>query len=150
MNATRRHTGPADYIRRETDKGLRAYHAAASRKQGPDGREQAAELVANTTEHMHRARWVLEGTYGSEYAHAVQARLFADLEHARTPLQIARAYRNAGIMAHHIAALMDYSDINARSITAAYKRAGYDKAQFAAMNDQLADMVRDYYTADEV
>jgi 2-hydroxychromene-2-carboxylate isomerase len=148
-NATAQHTGPADYIAREASKGRHAYHLAASRKQGPDARAQADELTRDTAEGVTRARWAMDGSYGSEYAHAIQAALLAELASVRTPLQIARAYRNAGQMAHRIAALMDYCDINARGITAAYKRAGYGTEQFAALNDQLADLARSYYTTEE-
>ena len=149
-NAIARHTGPAEYTAREASKGRHAYHLAANRKQGPDARTQGDQLTSDTAESVTRARWAMEGSYGSEYAHAIQAQLSFDLASARTPLQIARAYRNAGMMAHHIAALMDYSDLNARGITAAYKRAGYDPEQFAALNNKLADLARDYYTAEEV
>lgn len=150
MTATARHTGPADYIACEASKGRHAYHLAANRKQGPDARAQGDQLTSDTAESVTRARWAMDGSYGSEYAHAIQAALLSELERARTPLQIARAYRNAGQMAHHIAALMDYSDLNTRGITAAYKRAGYGPEQFATLNNQLADVAREYYTAEEL
>lgn len=144
-----RNSGSPEYISREFNKASQAYQAACTRRQGPDAAEQYADMVATIGEQISRISWVIEGSYGSEFAIYLDAMFTREMAAAKTPLQKARAATHTAIAAFTITQLQDYCDINAAGITRALKKAGYDKAKFAALNAKCAEIVTDYYLGEQ-
>lgn len=144
-----RNSGTGDYVGREFNKGAQLYQAACIRHQGPDAAEQLADMVATIDEQISRISWVIEGSYGSEFAIYLDAQYTRQMEEAKTPLQKARVAKHIGIAAFTITQLQDYCDINAAGITRALKKAGYDKAKFDALNAKCAEIVTDYFAGEQ-
>ena len=148
-HALTRISGSPEWVAREFSKAAQLYQVACNRRQGPDGPEQLADMVATIDAQISRISWVIEGSYGSEFAVYIDAQYTRNMAEARTPLQKARAAKWAGITAFTITQLQDYCDINAAGITRALKKAGYGKAEFDALNAKCAEIITDYFTGEE-
>ena len=148
-NMTTRHSGDVAYIDRECATAGRKLAEMQRRRQiASEVREQAAQLM-DSAERIERARWVMDGHYGQEFALYIDAQFTRETARARTPLQRRRAAQWAGMTAYQVAALCDFDALNAAGITRALKAAGYDKAAFDALNAQLADLAEAYYRDEE-
>lgn len=148
-NMTTRHGGSVEYIGREcATAGRKLAEMQARRQIASEAREQAAQL-ADSAARIERARWAMDGHYGSEFAVYIDAQYTREMAHAKTPLQRRRAAKWAGMTAYQVAALADFDALNAAGITRALKAAGYDKADFDALNDKLADLAETYYRDEE-
>lgn len=57
-----------EYQQRELNKAINQVEAINNRKLGIDSNEQITSLLSDLNEHINRAEWFLNGSYGTEYA----------------------------------------------------------------------------------